>query len=133
MFVNFVYRYIGVKPHIIAPADLRLLEDSEAKYGYRLCCVVEGNGFAASTTSASTLRTANGELVQEIHQIGLELHQRELFSLSREMLCQVSLRCFNDMRTILLVHDKRMLGIIKQEIPSLVTRRVLTAAQGHAL
>ena len=54
--------------------------------------------------------------MEAIHQVGLELHQRELLAIETEMLQQINIRCFNDMRTILLVHDKQMLRIVKQEL-----------------
>ncbi|KAI0107994.1 hypothetical protein F4776DRAFT_417784 [Hypoxylon sp. NC0597] len=131
MFIDAVQRRLGVTPRIISSSDLRLLPDPQSDGGYRLCCLVEANRDASPAGPALT--TSEGEVVEEIHQVGLELHQRELLALQPEMLRQISLRCFNDMRTILLVHDKRMLGIVKEEIPSLVARGVLTEAQGHAL
>jgi hypothetical protein len=85
------------------------------------------------TGTAEVRVTSEGEVVEEIHRVGLELHQHELFALPPEMLRQISTRCFNDMRTVLLVHDKRMLGIVQQEAPSLVARGVLTPFQGEAL
>ncbi|KAL0943351.1 uncharacterized protein CTRU02_201237 [Colletotrichum truncatum] len=130
MFVDAVRRRFGINPRLVTPAELRLLSDPRSKSGYRLCCVVE---HAVSPTNVWTYTTKEGEVWEEIHQIGLELHQRELSALEPEILRQISLRCFNDMRTILLVHDKRMLGIIKQEIPDLVARRVLTPMQAHVL
>ncbi|KAI0546940.1 hypothetical protein F4679DRAFT_598063 [Xylaria curta] len=66
-----------------------------------------------------------GEIVEEIKQVGLELHQHELFALPQDMLRQISLCCFNDLRTILLIHDKRMFGIVKKQ--------ALTPDQAHAL
>jgi hypothetical protein len=72
-------------------------------------------------------------MVEEIHQVGLELYQHELLALLRETLRAISLRCFNDLRTIFLVHDKRMLGIVREELNSLVDRSVLTEAQAAIL
>lgn len=77
--------------------------------------------------------TPDGELVEEVSQIGLEARQVELLSLDPEILHAVTMRCFNDMRTVFLVHDKRMLGLVKQEVPSLVSRGVLTRKQGKIL
>lgn len=133
MFVDFAHRSIGIRPRLITPEDLRLIPDCKSKGGYKLCCLVNDNERRAHTLGTFIHYTEKGEVVEEIHQLGLELHQRELFGLSTEVLQQVSLRCFNDMRTILLVHDKRMLGIIKQEILTLVSRKVLTPAQGQTL
>ncbi|KAF7557975.1 hypothetical protein G7Z17_g267 [Cylindrodendrum hubeiense] len=132
MFIDVFRRRFGITPRLITPADLRLLPDPQSKSGFRLCCVVRSNGGLVPLTSPAFI-TTEGEVVEEIHQVGLELHQRELMGLEPEMLRQVSLRCFNDMRTILLVHDKRMLGIVKQELRSLVARKVLTPAQSQVL
>ncbi|KAK7413980.1 hypothetical protein QQX98_007163 [Neonectria punicea] len=133
MFIDVVERRFGVTPRLINPADLRLLPDPQGKGGYRLFCIAKDTGDHPSHPSSSTLITSQGEVLEEVHQIGMELHQRELLALEPEILRQVSLRCFNDMRTILLVHDKRMLGIVKQELQSLVTREVLTPSQARVL
>ncbi|GKT94904.1 hypothetical protein Ct61P_12754 [Colletotrichum tofieldiae] len=130
MFVDAVWRRFGIKPRLITPADLRLFPDPLSKSGRRLCCVVKN---LVVPTRSWTFTAKNGEVWEEIHQVGLELHQRELVALDLDILHEISLRCFNDMRTILLVHDKRMLGIIKQEIPNLVARKVLMPAQADAL
>lgn len=42
-------------------------------------------------------------------------------------------RCINDMRSILLVHDKRMLGILLEELPSLQEAGILTAEEVSTL
>ncbi|KAK6810725.1 hypothetical protein RU639_013572 [Aspergillus parasiticus] len=133
MFIDFVYRHVGIKPRLITPADLRLIPGSQSENGFKLCCLVKDQQNTSFTDKSPLLVTSKGELVEEVYQVGLELHQHELFGLPPRMLREISLRCFNDMRTIFLVHDKRMLGIIKQEIPTLVAREVLTPAQGKAL
>ncbi|OGM49479.1 hypothetical protein ABOM_001708 [Aspergillus bombycis] len=133
MVADFLNRYLRISPRFVLPADLRLLPDPQAKGGYKLCCVVNSPDSSHNSSSASSLIYHNGECLEEIHQVGLELHQREIRALEPEMLRQVSLRCFNDMRTILLVHDKRMLGIVKQELGHLVARNILTLSQARAL
>ncbi|EEU35999.1 uncharacterized protein NECHADRAFT_49776 [Fusarium vanettenii 77-13-4] len=133
MFIDAVWRRFGIKPRLITPADLRLFPDPRSKSGYRLCCIVKNRGDFGSSTNSWIFTTNGGEIWEEIHQVGLELHQRELVALEPEMWRQLSLRCFNDMRTVLLVHDKRMLGIVKDEIPHLVARMVLTPSQAEAL
>lgn len=65
--------------------------------------------------------------------MGMELHQHEMLALGYEMLQQLSLRCFNDMRTLLLVHDKRMLGIVLEELDALVARNVLLPSEANVL
>ncbi|KAI9046321.1 uncharacterized protein KD926_004159 [Aspergillus affinis] len=132
MFIDFLGRHLGIKPRLITPDDLRLVHSPEGQNGYKLCCLVQSEDIDVFPF-APRLHTSDGKLVEEIQQVGLELHQRELFAMEPEMLRQVITRCFNDMRTVLLVHDKRMLGILKQEIPSLVARNVLTPTHGEAL
>lgn len=133
MFRHAVWRRYGTKPRLITPADLRLLPDAQSQGGYRLCCLAKSQNRADYMDNLPALVTQDGEIWEEIYQVGLELHQRELIALQPEMLRQISLRCFNDMRTILLVHDKRMLGIVRQEIPKMVSRRVLSLDQADAL
>ncbi|KAM0145449.1 hypothetical protein ACHAPC_010535 [Botrytis cinerea] len=130
MLLHIIQQRFGITPRLITPADLRLVP-LEHGSGHRLCSVVKENGNFSLPPLA--WRTDEGELVEEIHQVGLELHQSELLSLEPEMLRQISLRCFNDFRSILLTHDKRMLGIVKQELESLVSRKVITTAQAQVL
>lgn len=132
MVVELLRTRFGISPRFVLPTDLRLVPDQENKDDYRLCCVAR-EAESQETERLSSLIHHNGEILEEIHQVGLELHQRELHALSPEMLRQISLRCFNDMRTILLVHDKRMLGIVRQELESLVGRNIITPAQAKAL
>jgi hypothetical protein len=139
MFIDMMRRRFGTKPRLVHPADLRLAPDAGSKSGYRLCCKIASNQSKAgddneqSTANRWTLTLENGERWEEIHQIGLELQQKELDALEPEMFRQVSLRCFNDMRTIMLVHDKRMLGIVREEVPNLLERSVISSAQAEAL
>lgn len=135
MVVEAVRRRLGVVPRFVNLADLRVKKNDGHNSGSTLCAIYrKPQGSAAATSDPSpTLFTLDGELVEEIHQVGLELHQRELLALPKEILRQIGLRCFNDMRTIFLVHDKRMLGIIKQELLTQVMRGVLTPRQADIL
>nr|WNZ75480.1 hypothetical protein [Trichoderma harzianum] len=134
MFVDAFKRRMGYAPRIISPADLRLVSDRRSKSGYKLCAVVKKPEQGNTTPDVSSFSfTSDGELVEEVYQVGLELHQRELLAMSPEMLREISLRCFNDMRTILLVHDKRMLGIIKQELPKQAFLGIITKRQAMIL
>ncbi|PQE31823.1 taurine catabolism dioxygenase protein [Rutstroemia sp. NJR-2017a WRK4] len=130
MLLHVLQQRFGITPRLITPAELRLLRRADGN-GLRLCAVVEENG--NSLHAPSGWRTSQGELVEEIYQVGLELHQSELLALEPETLRQISLRCFNDFRSILLTHDKRMLGIVKQELKSLVARSVITRTQAKIL
>ncbi|KAI1826002.1 hypothetical protein F4861DRAFT_499810 [Xylaria intraflava] len=131
MLIKAAEQVFGITPRLISPSDLRLEPDGENTGKYRLCCLASSD--IKMSPEPLTFTNDKGEIVEEIKQVGLELHQHELFSLPREMLRQLSLRCFNDLRSVLLVHDKRMLGIVKQELPQLVQTHVLTPAQGRAL
>ncbi|RAL07451.1 Clavaminate synthase-like protein [Aspergillus homomorphus CBS 101889] len=132
MIVAFLRTRFGISPRFVLPDDLRLVPYAQNKSGYKLCCVVK-KAEIEDTGRLASVFYHDGEAVEEIHQVGLELHQREIRALSPEMLRQISLRCFNDMRTILLVHDKRMLGIVRQQLDSLVERNVITHAQAKIL
>ncbi|EWC46460.1 hypothetical protein DRE_04403 [Drechslerella stenobrocha 248] len=64
---------------------------------------------------------------EEVFQIALELHQDEILSMPEDILWEVSIRArVNDMRTIMLVHDKRMLGIVRQQLANLVARGTIS-------
>ncbi|KAJ5206332.1 hypothetical protein N7491_003049 [Penicillium cf. griseofulvum] len=128
MFIEFAQKRLGIKLRLITPDILRLLPDlsQSGKGGYKLCCLSKAD-------AVDTITTESGERVEEIHQVCLELHQREINALDLEMKRQISLRCFNDMRTILLAHDKRMLGLILEELDSLIIRDIITPKQAEWL
>ncbi|KAL9039306.1 MAG: hypothetical protein Q9214_004932 [Letrouitia sp. 1 TL-2023] len=111
-FVEHVHQATGWRPSLISPADLRLMPCLSSVTGHTLYCEAG--------------KSEDGvERLEPVHQIGLELQQDELRSLPRAMLKEIALRCFNDLRTIFLVHDKRMLGIVLQELDSLVHKHGL--------
>lgn len=63
----------------------------------------------------------------EIFQVALELHQDELLALSEDVLWELALRVrINDFRTIMLVHDKRMLAVVLEELENLVQGDILS-------
>ncbi|KAJ5273184.1 hypothetical protein N7478_008309 [Penicillium angulare] len=126
MFLEHAKRSLGIQTRLITPDKLRVFPDPSGKFGGKLYCVTESD-------AACTRVTESGEKLEEVHQLGLELHQQELNSLDPDVRRQVSLRCFNDMRTILLAHDKRMLGIVQEELGSLVSRKVITPEQAELL
>ncbi|KAJ5678737.1 hypothetical protein N7462_006981, partial [Penicillium macrosclerotiorum] len=126
MFIEFAKERLGLELRLIDPNDLRLVPDPAGLNGYKLCCL-------AQTEGVDSFLNESGELVEDVHQLCLELHQREFRILEPEMQRQVSLRCFNDIRTILLAHDKRMLGIIREELESLTSRGVISIDQARRL
>ncbi|KAL8651647.1 MAG: hypothetical protein Q9210_003135 [Variospora velana] len=119
--IEYIASVTGKRPILIAPSDLRLVPCSHSMTGSSLNCVSgqEGNG---------------SEKLEVIHQVGLELCQHELAGLPPTMLREIALRCFNDLRTVFLVHDKRMLGIVLEELDSLVHRhRLFSSAEADFL
>lgn len=133
MFVEAVRRRTGLTPRVIRPSDLRLVIHEEKKPGYMLCAIAKRPTSHAAPSASPIFHTEDGEHVEQIFQVGLELHQDELAELPLIMLQELSKLCFNDLRTIFLVHDKRMLGIIKQELQNQVARGVLTQQQSVML
>lgn len=134
MFVEAVRRRTGSAPRVIGLSDLRLVINEERKTGYMLCAISKTPACQATSTPASSIFfTEDGEFVEEIFQVGLELHQHELVGLPLNILQELCTVCFNDLRTIFLVHDKRMLGIIKQELQDQVARGVLNQQQAVIL
>ncbi|CAG8252793.1 unnamed protein product [Penicillium olsonii] len=138
MFLECAERRTGVVPRIISPQDLRLIPDSTSKTGYKLCCVINVDKALSANTkhpkSSVITDPENGEVLEEIDQVALELHQHELRALSVKMIQHISERCFNDFRSVFLVHDKMMLGIVRQELYSLVHKHgILTEHQADVL
>ncbi|KAI0195550.1 hypothetical protein EV127DRAFT_331792 [Xylaria flabelliformis] len=133
MFIDASRKRFGITPRLINPSDLRLEPALQGNREYRLCCLAQRKGDTEMFPLPSTFINNKGEILEEIQQVGLELHQHELFALPHDMLRHISLCCFNDLRTILLAHDKRMLGIVKQELQYLVQAQVLTPDQAQAL
>lgn len=119
----------GVSARVITPSDLRLIPDDTSPTGYSLYAVC-GKSHLETTASEDPIR--NG--LEPVRQVGLYLYQDEFRRLSMEMLQHIALRSVNDIRTILLVADKRILGIVLQELDALVDDyKVLTAEQARIL
>ncbi|PQE30842.1 Taurine catabolism dioxygenase protein [Rutstroemia sp. NJR-2017a WRK4] len=96
------------------------------------------NGFFGTAFTHEAYQKSNLEFLRlkspvEPSQVALELHQWEIESMGEEMLKALAPLCLNDLRTIYLVHDKRMLGIVLQELESLVEMNVLTTAEAELL
>ncbi|CAG8135752.1 unnamed protein product [Penicillium salamii] len=138
MFLECAERRTGVIPRIISPQDLRLVSDPASKTGYKLCCVIDVEQALSENTkhpkSSVFTDQETGEVLEVIDQVALELHQHELRALSTDMIQHISERCFNEFRSLFLVHDKRMLGIIHQELDSLSHKHgILTRRQADVL
>ncbi|KNB08950.1 hypothetical protein FOXG_09634 [Fusarium oxysporum f. sp. lycopersici 4287] len=64
-----------------------------------------------------------------LEQWFVEMLQEEYADLEPAVARQLSLTPLNDLRTVFIVHDKRLLGIIPEELPKMVSRGVLTAEE----
>ncbi len=118
----------GQLARFLKPSQLRLLPDQTSKSGYALFCVVE------TIEETPCVVQQDGEALERVYQVSLELKQSEYRPMSFEMLCQLSLCCINDLRSIFLVHDKRMLAVILEEIEDLVTQhKILTRQEATIL
>ena len=71
----------------------------------------------SSTSPSGVVVTDN---IGEIEQILLELHQEEIEALDEELLVEIGRVSWNDLRTVYFVHDKRILGLIRRELPWLL-------------
>ncbi|KAF5022838.1 hypothetical protein F66182_5132 [Fusarium sp. NRRL 66182] len=100
------------RPPIVAvrPQDLELRPDGSSSTGYSLWD-----------------RSTNVELTQWF----VEMLQDEYAALEPAVARQLSLTPLNDLRTVFIVHDKRLLGIIPEELPGMVERGVLTAEEAE--
>lgn len=121
----------GVKPRIVSPSSLRLVPDATRRTGFILCCVWGADPEVKA--QPSQLMNVNGELLEEVQQVGLQLFDYELFTLSTEMVRHIALCCTNDIRSVFIAHDKRILGIILQELDTLVKRQALSPSQAQIL
>lgn len=121
MFAPFVESITEKRPRLIHVSDLRLLPCKSSATGFALYCT-------------SRPGRSGVENLERIYQVGLELRQDELRSLSAPILRELSRCCFNDLRSIFLVHDKRMLGIVLQELEDLVSvQRIMTVNEADTL
>ncbi|CZR44350.1 uncharacterized protein FPRO_14108 [Fusarium proliferatum ET1] len=64
-----------------------------------------------------------------LEQWFVEMLQEEYAELEPAVARQLSMTPLNDLRTVFIVHDKRLLGIIPEELPNMVSRGVLTAEE----
>ncbi|PVH93516.1 hypothetical protein DM02DRAFT_541389 [Periconia macrospinosa] len=111
----------------IAPSDL-VLHGVEQKHNERALKV------SVPDTDCKRCKGSCCKVLETVEQAVLEVAQAELLSLPSEILKVLALVATNDMRTIFLAHDKRMLGIILQELPRLVTvENIISHSQANLL
>ncbi|CRG82759.1 hypothetical protein PISL3812_00105 [Talaromyces islandicus] len=114
-FVRTVEMRTGICPRFVNVDDLELKHDDFSATGYSLYSRYQGAS-------------------EKIHQVVSTLFPDEFSLLSQDILRQLATVIVNDLRVSLLVNDERFLGIILQELDSLVTKHdVLTPGQATAL
>ncbi|PKX95110.1 uncharacterized protein P174DRAFT_386359 [Aspergillus novofumigatus IBT 16806] len=105
----------GICPRIVHVDELELKPDESSGTGYSL--YYQGEGVS-----------------EKIHQVVSTLFPDEFGLLPQGMLRQLATVAVNDLRISLLVNDERFLGIILQELDTLVTKHgILTPGQANAL
>lgn len=126
-FLDWVEKRTGMRPRSVRPEDLRLVPDATSETGYALYCTRPSSESASSGFQEE-------ETLEKIHQAGLQMVVDEYSALEPEIRRYLALYGANDTRSRLIVHDKRILGIIYQELDDLVMKHhVLTEAQATML
>ncbi|KAL3480805.1 hypothetical protein BJX99DRAFT_272540 [Aspergillus californicus] len=121
LMIEALMRDLGdMKPRLLTPDDLYLVADETSPTGYKLQCVRESADH-------------DSETMEDIHQVALRLFLDEFAALPLDMQRQLAFLSNNDIRSMLLVHDKRILGILLQELDDLVAKHVLTSRQADLL
>ncbi|PYH86981.1 hypothetical protein BO82DRAFT_396923 [Aspergillus uvarum CBS 121591] len=121
MFVSFAEKSGRVSATMVKPVDLRMVRSNNSKTGYDLYCL--------SDRDCPDIVSTDGERLDRVYQTGLDLFQHELRLIPTDILRHLALHSVNDLRSILLIHDKRILGVLLQELDSLLSKQVLTAEQ----
>ena len=103
----------------VQPSQLSLRPDPSSLTGYSL--------LYSPDQPQNGEHVSDEHQVQEVQQCSLELFQSELAELSPSMLQHISTCCVNDLRNVFLIQDKRLLGILLDELPNLQDRGVLNA------
>ncbi|KAK4124711.1 hypothetical protein N657DRAFT_615634 [Parathielavia appendiculata] len=129
---GLVEQRTGMRPRSVKPSSLRLIASETAPTGFDLYCEIDVH--ASMVRTSSDLINVDGQVLEKVHQVGLKLYDFELFALAPEMVRHIAMRSVNDVRTVFIAHDKRMLGIIRQELDALVHKhKVITQAQARIL
>ncbi|KAL4878144.1 hypothetical protein BJY04DRAFT_221499 [Aspergillus karnatakaensis] len=126
LLIEALMRDLGhMKPRLLTPDVLHLVADKTSPTGYKLQCVRE---------PGSSADPDNNDPMEDIHQVALRLFLDEFAALSPEMQRQLAFLSNNDIRSMLLIHDKRILGILLQELDDLVIKHnILTPRQADLL
>ncbi|KAE8137427.1 hypothetical protein BDV38DRAFT_282973 [Aspergillus pseudotamarii] len=119
-FTSLAHRRTGLCPRIIKLSDLRLEPDASSQTDYALYCSYQDAGDQETK-------------LERIHQAVPLLFADEFCQLSYHLLCHLAFVAVNDFRSILLLDDKRLLGIVRQEAEALSDIGILTPQQAILL
>ncbi|KAJ4141782.1 hypothetical protein NW768_000999 [Fusarium equiseti] len=125
---GLVEKRTGFRPQCIKPSSLRLVPCSDSLTGFELYCQHD-----ATSTAFSDLTTFNGEVLERVHQVGLQLFDFELLALEESTIQEIARRSVNDLRSVFIAHDKRIVGIIRQELDALAGMQIITRDQAQLL
>ncbi|KAF4964608.1 hypothetical protein FSARC_7514 [Fusarium sarcochroum] len=114
-------------------ADSKLLSTFNAAQGRQSIDVVRPQDLELRPDDSSPTGSALWDKATNTHltQWFAEMLQDEWEELDTAVARQLSLTPLNDLRTVFIVHDKRLLGIIPEELPNMVARGVLTAEEAE--
>ena len=117
VFMHHYEQTTGQRTFQVKPSELHLEADANAHAGYRLL-----------------YRPSDGDEPQrEIEQCSIELFQEEFEAFDPILLRKLSTCCLNDLRSIFIIHDKRILGVIFDELTAMIERGVFTKQEGMQL
>ncbi|KAM0350624.1 hypothetical protein ACHAPU_003110 [Fusarium lateritium] len=114
-------------------ADSSVLSALHAVRGRQPIKVVRPQDLEARPDESSTTGFAlwDGATNTHLEQWLVEMWQDEYAQLDETVIRQLTLTPLNDPRTVFIVHDKRLLGIIPEELHGMVSRGVLTPEEAH--
>lgn len=109
----------------VKPEHLKTVADVSSPSGYKLVAI---------KSSSDLLHEDETDTEMEIDIVVIEARQAQLVALPTNVLQQLALRAVNDLRSIFLTHDKRMLGLVLQELAKLENERgVISSEQAECL
>lgn len=120
------YQHRTGKPMItVKPSELYLHTDPQSITGYSLF-------YHPSAPQNGEVKYESLQQ-QKIEQCSLELFQDEYSQFDPVILQHIAGCCVNDLRNVFIIHDKRILGIIIDELPNLEARGILTPTERRQL
>ena len=106
----------GQKTRFVKPCDLKWLPIGGSDEAYGVFCPTE-----------------DGTGVERVHQVDFELTREEYAEIDFDILCHLASKCVNDPRSVFLVNDQRLLGILYEELDNLVARATITRRQADII